>query len=240
MDAYNPYLYIPAPPTRTFPIPPYHLNPYPTPPPTPSPTTALRYPNGDRYEGQVAASPDGNWIPHGHGTKYFVNGDRYTGSFVNGAFQGQGHYTYANGSSYKGTYQNGLRHGHGDFWDAHLQRRYVGDYLWDVEDGYAVITRNAPRTEGGQKKYEGRMRAGRREGEGVQYVTGPDGRLARFEGNWRDGVLNGAGSQDSVTQCLQGNFVNGYLEGQGMYVNPTAGDSHTVVFRNGKMVRFFN
>lgn len=44
----------------------------------------------------------------------FKNGDRYTGSYVNGRPEGVGEYSWAKGNSkYHGHFKNGLRHGNG-------------------------------------------------------------------------------------------------------------------------------
>lgn len=200
----------------------------------------LIYPNGDRYSGQVYYSIEGRCIPHGSGVKTFANGDVYTGSFYNDTFHGYGTFKGTNGDSYKGNYYLGLKHGKGELYEVAAQRRYVGEFSYGAEEGYAVITKNDYAQNGGQKRYEGYVRRGKRHGHGVQYITGYDGLVASFEGEWINGLLNGPGKQIHPIQCFEGTFVNGKLEGIGLYRDVKAGKLYSVQFVNGAIARYIS
>jgi hypothetical protein len=201
-------------------------------------TLSLQYPNGDRYVGQVCTTVDGRILPHGVGTKTYINGDVYHGSFYNDQFHGYGTYKSINGDTYKGTYFQNLRHGQGEAYRASTQRRYIGGFNFGVEEGYATITLVDYVTNGGSKKYVGFMKNNQRNGHGTQLVTGLDGQIAALEGQWCNGLLNGLGTQTHPTQCLTGTFVNGKLEGVGTCKNPQSGITYQVAFQAGVIVKY--
>jgi len=196
----------------------------------------LQYPNGARYVGEVYTTIHGRIVPHGVGTKYFVNGDVYHGSFYNDQFHGYGTYKSINGDTYKGTYFQNKRHGQGESYRASDQRRYIGGYNFDAEEGHATITVVDYAMHGGPKKYVGFMKNNQRNGYGTQWVTGLDGQIAVFQGPWYNGLLNGPGTQTHPAQCLSGTFVNGRLEGVGTCRNPQTGITCQVVFQAGMIV----
>lgn len=201
-------------------------------------TMALQYSNGDRYVGQVCTTIDSRILPHGAGTKYYVNGDIYNGNFYYDQFHGNGTYKSINGDSYKGTYSQGRRHGQGEAYRVSDQRRYIGGYNMGAEEGYATITRGDYAIYGGLKRYVGYMSNNQRHGYGKQWVTAPDGLEACLEGQWYNGLLNGPGIQIHPTQCLSGTFVNGKLEGSGTCRNPQTGLTYSVVFQQGVIVKY--
>jgi hypothetical protein len=200
-------------------------------------TVTLSYPNGDRYVGQVSYTIDRRILPNGIGTKYYINGDVYNGSFYFDQFHGQGTYKSINGDMYKGTYHQNLQHGQGETYRASDQRRYIGGYYMGSEEGYATITVVDFAMNGGAKKYIGYMKNGRRHGQGTQWVTGPDGLITAFEGQWYNGLLNGPGTETHPTRCLSGTFVNGKLEGAGTY-RDSQGVAYQVIFQGGMIVRY--
>lgn len=108
-----------------------------------------------------------------------------------------------------------------------------------IEDGFATITR--PSANGGQMQYVGYMVGCRRHGLGRQWVTnGRSGEVCIFEGIWFDDILSGPGkfiSTDGTNsyEC-EGTFVNGTLEGEGIYSVRETGRRYAVVFRNGSVV----
>ena len=67
----------------------------------------LKYSDG-YYVGQAMIFKK---IRHGKGTYYFKNGDKYTGDFRHGKYEGTGTFTWADGESYTGGFSNGFRHG---------------------------------------------------------------------------------------------------------------------------------
>lgn len=62
----------------------------------------------DSYVGELKES-----LKHGFGVEDFLNGDRYSGNYLNGRPCGTGEYSWQNGAKYKGSFKNGLRYGRG-------------------------------------------------------------------------------------------------------------------------------
>ncbi len=58
-------------------------------------TSQYVYPNGDKYVGKLSET---SGFPHGKGTIYTANGDRYEGEVFQGEARGFGTYTYRNGN----------------------------------------------------------------------------------------------------------------------------------------------
>ncbi|NOS96226.1 MAG: hypothetical protein HOP26_07370 [Methylotenera sp.] len=52
------------------------------------------YPNGNKYVGQLSET---SGLPHGKGTIYTTNGNRFEGEFFQGVARGMGTYMYSNG-----------------------------------------------------------------------------------------------------------------------------------------------
>ncbi len=91
----------------------------------------VRFPSGDRYEGQLRGGLLDGWgvyyfrngdryegnfredMKQGYGVLYFQNGDIYKGEFLDDKRHGKGTYVFANGSRYVGEFRNGKRHGRG-------------------------------------------------------------------------------------------------------------------------------
>ena len=48
-----------------------------------------------------------------YGVMTFTTGDKYSGEFKDGVFDGAGKMTYSNGDEYSGEYKEGLREGSG-------------------------------------------------------------------------------------------------------------------------------
>jgi len=78
------------------------------------------------YEGEVK---DGK--PHGQGTYYLANRDRYVGNWTDGKYNGQGTFYFANGDRYEGEFKNSLFNGQGTFYYAN-GARYIG--AWAAGD----------------------------------------------------------------------------------------------------------
>ena len=62
---------------------------------------------------------------HGQGTYYYVNGNSYTGSFLNGNFHGYGIFKYKSGKTYIGSFKKNLRHGKGILIDSNSNEKEV-------------------------------------------------------------------------------------------------------------------
>ena len=76
-------------------------------------------------------------LKHGTGTDIFVNGDVYSGEYVNGKPEGKGQYTWQNGASYVGEFKAGMKEGKGKWRSgrAPICNHYEGDYLADKKNG---------------------------------------------------------------------------------------------------------
>jgi hypothetical protein len=85
------------------------------------------------YRGQCE-----NDKPHGPGTVTFYNGDKLTGTFINGVFGGNGVRSSADGNIYEGGWQKGKRHGQGKYTWAQGSS-YVGEWIDDKRHGKGVF-----------------------------------------------------------------------------------------------------
>ena len=76
----------------------------------------MHYANGDVYKGEWA-----NDVPHGMGTLRLapaarvgcIDGEVYTGQFVNKMKEGKGKFVWSNGDMYEGERKGDVRHGEG-------------------------------------------------------------------------------------------------------------------------------
>jgi hypothetical protein len=112
----------------------------------------VRFPNGDRYEGQLRGGLLDGWgiyyfgnsdryegsfsedMKQGYGVLYFKNGDVYKGEFLNDKRHGKGTYVFANGSRYVGEFRAGKRHGRGRYIYEDGQE-YIGEFRDGKVDG---------------------------------------------------------------------------------------------------------
>jgi clan AA aspartic protease (TIGR02281 family) len=109
-------------------------------------------------------------------------GERYTGGYLNGKYNGQGTLVYANGEKYVGEFRDNLRNGRGTYsWPD--GRRYVGEFRDGQPNGYGRYTL------ANGEEYAGDYRNNVREGHGV--YTWPD--LRRYEGEFHNNLPNGQG-----------------------------------------------
>lgn len=165
----------------------------------------------------------GEIVPHGYGTKYYANGDVFTGNFYLNSRHGYGTLQYVNGDFYKGNFQNNCFHGQGESFRVVEQRRYIGQFHMDYEEGYATITSVNTPANGGNKRYVGWIRKGLRHGQGTQWITALDGQVVSFNGEWVDGKLNGPGTLTTPEQVLRGVFRDGMFEGFWTSMDPSIG-----------------
>ena len=59
-----------------------------------------------RYEGETNAKGE----PHGQGSYYYANGDRYKGHFKDDTLHGQGVFEWAVGARYEGQWKDNFLH----------------------------------------------------------------------------------------------------------------------------------
>lgn len=121
----------------------------------------VRFPSGDRYEGQLRGG-----LLNGWGVYYFRNGDRYEGNFRDDMKQGYGVLYFRNGDIYKGEFRDDQRHGKGTYIFANGSR-YIGEFREGKRHG-----RGRYIYEDGQE-YIGEFRDGKAEGPGFS-VMPPD------------------------------------------------------------------
>jgi hypothetical protein len=105
---------------------------------------------------------------------------KYQGTINNGLLQGFGILTYEDGSTYAGDFWQNKPHGKGIIISATGDHRYEGDFVHGKMHGVGVTT-----TSDG-KRHEGLYENNKTHGKGVSIHQG-----ARYEGNWRDGMLDG-------------------------------------------------
>jgi len=164
-----------------------------------------------------------------HHTFYLVNGDQYTGDWLDNKKHGKGTQKWAaTGLMYQGDWKNGRRNGFGvlscpDKSTGKYRREYSGGWKNDKKHGYGTYYYSD------DHYYEGHWFADNRSGWGRMYY--PDGsiyegewygdvregrgmhRLAndnRYEGEWRADMKNGRGKFYFLDngQLLEGVWVN--------------------------------
>lgn len=95
-------------------------------------TGIFTWDNGDRYEGSFV---DG--ARTGYGVFAWADGKRYEGDFKDDAREGIGKLTWADGSFYEGDFLNGQMHGKGRLvWAS--GEVYVGWFAKDKMEGYGI------------------------------------------------------------------------------------------------------
>ncbi len=173
--------------------------------------------------------------PHGYGTWYYKNGDRYEGKWNLGVKQGQGTFTYASSETWTGEWKDDKQeNGNGTIWivrDGELTgNRYEGALVNGNRHGYGTyFYANGDR-------YEGAFKDGKPNGQGTYtYASGEtwtgewkDG--ARFAGNgfvlfFKDGKPTG--------ERYNGEIANGNYNGKGS-ITYENGDRYEGAFVNGK------
>lgn len=157
--------------------------------------------NGDRYTGFFE-----NGDFNGAGTVLFDGGDRYTGNFLDGQFSGCGSYFWNNGSSFIGQWEQGLRQGFGT------------QYESDGSSQYNLYNDDAIVSEDSLDYYKDACINGDcNSGYGVYLFE--DGAL--YEGEFIDGEIYGSGKYTLPDgSYYKGYFVNHNFQGYGVLVQP--------------------
>ncbi|XP_057680157.1 MORN repeat-containing protein 3-like [Corythoichthys intestinalis] len=139
--------------------------------------------NGDNYTGE--------WLDnrkHGWGTQEWkASGSLYNGEWKSGKQEGYGIFsilrqdTKTYMTQYCGEWKNGMKHGHGSFFDVHAT--YEGEWSEDNRSGWGRLTYKCG------DLYEGEWLWDKEHGMGViQFANGN-----WYEGSWRNGKKNGHG-----------------------------------------------
>lgn len=176
------------------------------------------YDDGDYYTGYMV-----NGVPHGEGTYYWVDGSYYTGTWVNGSREGYGELFNADGFSYKGQWKADTRHGTGTAVYAGGDS-YVGDHVNGERHGKGTYYW----ADGSY--YTGSWVNGSREGYGELHYA--DGYV--YKGYWSEGDRNGYGElthPDGYT-AYTGDWKDDKRHGTGTSVY-SGGDTYTGDHVNG-------
>ncbi|NXC37447.1 MORN3 protein, partial [Campylorhamphus procurvoides] len=141
------------------------------------------------------------------------------------------HTVYAvNGDQYTGEWLNNLKHGKGTQIWKRTGAIYSGDWKFGKRDGYGTYSIPDPVTKEYRKVYTGWWENGQRTGQGVSFY--PNGE--RYEGEWSDGVRSGWGRmhyQDGSS--YEGQWEADQPNGQGMLLLPN-GNRYEGGWKDGK------
>lgn len=100
-------------------------------------------------------------LPDGSGKLTYLNGNTFSGKFIQGKIEGKGTFKYKDGTVYSGEFQDNLRQGKGTL--THKDgTKYVGQFVNDEMEGKGTLTLS------NGTKYVGEFKAGKRHGRGVQ------------------------------------------------------------------------
>ena len=130
-----------------------------------------------------AGDTDSDGRYHGHGTLSLLNGNKYTGSFAHGVFDGHGTYTFkSTATQYDGQWLAGAKEGRGreTYSDGSV---YIGEYKAGEREGKGRMEY------GGERGvFEGGWKAGKKHGEG-KVREKVNGKWRWRKGVWVDGRL---------------------------------------------------
>lgn len=176
-----------------------------------TPNQELKFPNGDRYVGQVR---DGK--PHGRGTIFYREDDEimrrsYEGDFFDGKRQGWGTCLYREGSSWI---------------------KIAGQWQDNQAEGYVEVEVKSGHV------YKGNWSNGVMEGQGVLYYP-PDSPLIRYRGEFKNGRKSGQGLLFRRNKwTYRGSFYRDSITGLGEWKNErgafAAGEFRDNVLYNGE------
>ncbi|MCH1436922.1 MAG: hypothetical protein L7U70_02400 [Flavobacteriales bacterium] len=186
----------------------------------PNPPTK-KYRNGNVYEGEVNQNEE----PHGQGTMFYKNGDKYVGAWEDGNRHGQGKMTNKNSVViYEGAWANDFRHGQGKA--TFKNGVYEGQLSYGFPHGKGKMTfdsgtiyegqweRCKPHGEGkatyGKRTiYEGAFEYGKPHGQGkMTYANG-----YKYVGRWKHGKLDhGKMTNKDASTIYVGKWENGKQE----------------------------
>ena len=162
-------------------------------------------------------------------TKYYPNGDEYTGEFKDGKRDGKGKLTYHAFQIYDGEFKDDKRHGQGTFMDEGLiGLTYIGQWKDDKKSGLGVIKyKNG-------LKYSGYWKDDKENGEGI--LTLPNGKS--YVGEFKDGVASFEDNKPLVydnNEIFYGKYKDGKKHGQGTLVL-VRGGKFSGKWEDGKLI----
>jgi hypothetical protein len=153
----------------------------------------------------------------------FPNGDRYTGVFSNGLFEGWGEYRYKNGDVYEGSFRSDMKQGRGNLLSINGDK-YYGEYRDDRKSGTGTLLF------AGGDRYVGEFRDDVIMGKGTFYSRNGD----RYMGDFKAGQKHGQGTIVYANgDIYRGQFVEDRRNGKGTYVF-SGGAKYIGEFKDGK------
>mmetsp|Transcript_12736 Transcript_12736/g.28147 ORF Transcript_12736/g.28147 Transcript_12736/m.28147 type:complete len:267 (+) Transcript_12736:71-871(+) len=169
----------------------------------------------------------------GQGKAFYLSGDTYDGTFVEGFRRGKGVYTHSrNGDTYDGHYEENKKHGYGkmtytgsrgteedDEPDENAPARggvYIGNFAQGLRGGLQPdSTSEGTFMYVNGDRYVGQWQAGKKHGSGT-YMYAKDG--TRLEGSWQAGkIVSGRWIFPNGT-FYSGKFRYNKPHGQGVWV----------------------
>jgi len=190
------------------------------------------FPNGQVYQGQVAAGlrhgvgsnawPNGQayrgeWLQGsrtGRGTHTWPDGRRVTGQWLNGHLHGRVFYTWPDAATYDGDCLAGKKHGRGISTTA-TGSVYQGQYSEGKEQGFGTLTETDEEGKDATK-YRGQFRLGQRQGYGIQIW-----REKSYDGEWNKNAMEGRGKLAwNNGAAYTGYFLQNKCHGAGSYMDP--------------------
>ena len=107
-----------------------------------------------------------------------------------------------------------------------------GEYIGKYKENYKNDFNGVVYYKNGDK-YEGELRSGKRNGKGIYtYANG-----AKFLGEWINGIKNGYGKYIEKDQELEGNFIDGKINGIGIRTFKSTGKKYKQKYINGIKVK---
>lgn len=158
--------------------------------------------NGDKYQGEV----NNKLSPHGLGTYWWSFGDKYTGYFKDGVYEGQGMYFFTNGMKHYGIFRKGVANGLGVRY--YLNGGiYFGEWKDGKNDGAGIFI--WPNGE----KFKGRFKNDEIDGSGV--LSSFSG--WKMQGQWTDfghgiGLTNAISEVNKAKLSVEKYFPEGDVE----------------------------
>jgi hypothetical protein len=202
----------------------------------------FKWDNGDVFDGQMiegkrngkgrivwanGMSYDGDWrddVAVGEGVIVFANGDRFQGQVKDGTPDGRGLMQFSNGNTYEGQFSNGLADAEGVYTEKGGSR-YTGQWKAGIKNGRGKFVWAS-----GQS-YDGDWVADKPEGKGSITFSNGD----QYDGQVSNGLPHGKGVKihTSLQDRYEGNFVQGEVQGEGLY-RWKNGDLYTGNWQKGK------
>lgn len=209
----------------------------------------LVYSDGGYYEGHFTCKKQGlrmqtspwNGIKHGNGTRVWVSGNKFVGTWFHDRMKEGIFFDKVNSSKYIGSFIDNKRCGTScrEFWRSNDGKpfkdpclgwkhradgfcQYIGDYKCGVFHGQGVLTSSDGR------KYDGDWKNGKQHGHGIAILlpnhqigdskrmyVGKQGTFYKpfkYEGEWCNGLRHGFGILTMLDgSTKEGTFVNGQL-----------------------------